>query len=226
MVSTLNDALALQIANEMNEGSACPVPEFPVVAGKSAYELALETGFVGSLADYLVSLVGPKGEPGEPGSPGSTGDTGAPGENGESTSLDMQFLLDFFLPPGSIIEFGTGLDPNTKYNGNGFASTWVRHGEGKAAVGLSVQSADPVWTKSIGNTFGKFSHVLTVEEMPSHGHEVQLSDAITSAEQTHISAGGNINGLEDSQSLQNAGGGQAHNNVQPSIVDARWRRTV
>lgn len=63
-------------------------------SGKSAYELAVQSGFNGTLEDYLASLkgeagpigpIGPIGVPGEPGpqgAPGTIGDTGLPGDAG------------------------------------------------------------------------------------------------------------------------------------------------
>lgn len=45
--------------------------------GKSAYQIAVEQGFVGSEADWLLSLKGEKGEKGDPGSGGSGTDTTA-----------------------------------------------------------------------------------------------------------------------------------------------------
>lgn len=51
-------------------------------AGKSAYELAVENGYVGTLAQWLLSLQGEKGEKGEPGIQGIQGIQGVQGEQG------------------------------------------------------------------------------------------------------------------------------------------------
>ena len=53
--------------------------------GKSAYQLALESGFEGTLAEWLESLrgeTGPQGETGAQGEKGEKGDTGATGPQG------------------------------------------------------------------------------------------------------------------------------------------------
>lgn len=56
--------------------------------GKSAYEVALDNGFVGTEQDWLASLVGPAGEigpvgpQGVPGVPGKDGEQGLPGRDG------------------------------------------------------------------------------------------------------------------------------------------------
>ena len=49
--------------------------------GKSAYEIAVENGFVGSEKEWLESLKGEKGDKGDKGDTGETGKTGAVGES-------------------------------------------------------------------------------------------------------------------------------------------------
>ena len=101
--------------------------------------------------------------------------------------------------------------------------TWVRHAEGRTLVGQSTKAADPDDYKTIGNTFGENEHTLTLEEMPNHTHEVDFrkgnisgntrpATQNTSASAANITTGG-------------AGGGQPHNNIQPSIVAGCWLRT-
>lgn len=53
--------------------------------GKSAYEIAVDNGFVGTEAEWLDSMVGPPGNDGAPGPQGETGSigpTGPPGSDG------------------------------------------------------------------------------------------------------------------------------------------------
>ncbi|MGW2485177.1 phage tail protein [Streptomyces sp. NPDC001571] len=57
-------------------------PNYLAVRGDSAYEVALATGFVGTPAQWLASLVGPPGAAGARGATGSKGATGAQGEQG------------------------------------------------------------------------------------------------------------------------------------------------
>ena len=57
------------------------------VDGKSAYELAVENGYQGTLEQWLASLVGEAGAPGKDGANGSNGEDGkdgADGKNGKS----------------------------------------------------------------------------------------------------------------------------------------------
>lgn len=51
--------------------------------GKSAYQHAVDNGFVGSEQEWLASLKGPKGDQGLKGDPGEKGDTGLKGETGD-----------------------------------------------------------------------------------------------------------------------------------------------
>ena len=50
--------------------------------GKSAYEVAVDEGYTGTVTQWLASLVGPAGEQGLQGAPGAKGDTGEPGPTG------------------------------------------------------------------------------------------------------------------------------------------------
>lgn len=56
-------------------------------SGKSAYELAVDAGFEGTLEEWLASLVGATGTTGEKGEKGETGETGADGRGIQSITL-------------------------------------------------------------------------------------------------------------------------------------------
>jgi hypothetical protein len=66
------------------------IPKSALQRGQSAYELALEQGFIGTLPEWLASLrvhgiqglKGDKGDKGDKGEKGEKGDKGEPGENG------------------------------------------------------------------------------------------------------------------------------------------------
>lgn len=67
----------------------------PGAPGLSAYQLAVQQGFVGSLNDWLVSLQGgPPGPPGAPGAPGVPGPSVAPGTiSGGSQNLGLPGVI-------------------------------------------------------------------------------------------------------------------------------------
>lgn len=54
------------------------------VPGDSAYDVAVDNGFIGTEEEWLESLVGPPGDDGAPGSPGADGAPGSPGAPGIS----------------------------------------------------------------------------------------------------------------------------------------------
>lgn len=76
-------------------------------------------------------------------------------------------------------------------------------------------------------TGGEYSHILTVNEMPKHKHDIQSTSGVLSKS----------NKLYPFQMIQNEGqymdtnvcfsegGSLAHNNIQPYLVVYFWRRT-
>lgn len=56
--------------------------------GKSAYQIAVEKGFVGTEEEWLASLQGEEGPEGPQGEKGEKGDKGDPGSGGVSFSYD------------------------------------------------------------------------------------------------------------------------------------------
>ena len=50
--------------------------------GYSAYDIAVQNGFVGTEAEWLASLIGPQGPKGDPGDTGPQGKTGPQGPQG------------------------------------------------------------------------------------------------------------------------------------------------
>lgn len=61
-------------------------------AGKSAYELAVQQGYSGTLTQWLASLKGAKGDPGNPGSPGTPGTPGAAGSSAYAIAVANGFV--------------------------------------------------------------------------------------------------------------------------------------
>ncbi|MCJ0830431.1 hypothetical protein MN869_18620 [Acinetobacter sp. NIPH1876] len=139
-------------------------------------------------------------------------------------------IIDRIYPIGVIIEFAVNFNPNSHFSG----TTWVRHGEGRASVGLSTQASDPAWTKAIGTIFGEYQHTLSVNELPQHQAETKMFRAGYVATDGDWTYEGETSGFANDSSSDSygtmkskmIGGGVAHNIVQPSIVDLRWRRTA
>ena len=102
--------------------------------------------------------------------------------------------------------------------------TWARFAEGKTLVGFtdSVSNDIPEWVKIAGSEYGEYEHKLTVEEMPTHTHDVAQRRGDIDLDNGG-SDSGTHNGLGASLPT---GGDLPHNNVQPSIVVYFWKRTA
>ena len=112
--------------------------------------------------------------------------------------------------------------------------TWTRYAEGRAPVGFSDNTSDIAEYKTMGNTFGENTHKLTIEEMPSHAHDIgahyggnlnldSLVDSANSDERRGINT--NIKS-EMLNPTGETGSDKPHNNIQPSIVTGYWLRTA
>ena len=91
------DITAKISANEQITGHAAvsgaipmPVPGPKGDDGKSAYEIAVEKGFIGTEEEWLSSLVGPQGEQGIQGPAGPQGEQGPQGPQGEQGPQGIQ----------------------------------------------------------------------------------------------------------------------------------------
>jgi hypothetical protein len=78
--------------------------------GKSAYELAVEKGFTGSVVEYLESLKGDKGDKGDTGAKGDKGDTGAKGDKGDAGANGADGKDGINATNETIKNQNTGLD--------------------------------------------------------------------------------------------------------------------
>lgn len=70
------------------------------VPGKSAYEVAVDNGFVGTESQWLASLVGPQGPTGATGPKGDTGSQGPQGVKGDTGDTGPQGLIGATGPKG------------------------------------------------------------------------------------------------------------------------------
>jgi len=133
-------------------------------------------------------------------------------------------LLDFFYPVGTIYETtSSDLDTTTKMNAH-FGGTWEEYGSGRVLV---AKSSDTEFD-TIGKTGGEKTHTLTIQEMPSHSHNMSPPDPLLPSGGYWEATGKWINASTSGLNsyTDNTGGGQAHNNLQPYIVVYRYRRTA
>lgn len=94
-----------------------------------------------------------------------------------------------------------------------FGGSWLPLDEGRVLIGCN--SSYPANSKG-----GEFTHTLTIDEMPAHTHASANSTTEISSYsdmyRTVARPGGNSS---------SAGGGQAHNNMQPYLAVYMWYRT-
>lgn len=129
------------------------------------------------------------------------------------------------IPVGSLYFNAANTDPSVLL---GYGA-WVRYAEGKALVGFSSDptSGTPDWCKSPNNTFGEYTHLQTVGEMPSHQHAVEegATQGVTSTVFNGHTSGDDYTATVAGYSNSTAtGGGTAMNIVQPSMIICVWRR--
>lgn len=147
-------------------------------------------------------------------------------------------FLDDNTPIGTIAPYGGTSDPTywlicdgraisrtayadlfavigTTYgSGNGSTTFNIPDLRGNVAVGASA-------TYDLGDTGGEAEHTLTIDEMPSHKHEVSYRLNVVAqgtAGMWYFDAGTVGTMTTDTPSVANTGGSQAHNNMQPYVV--------
>ena len=125
--------------------------------------------------------------------------------------------IDFatVYPVGTILAFHDDVDRS-----NYLGLTWERYAEGRVLVGKSSDTE----FDTIGKTGGAKTHTLTVNQIPAHKHNVFESNGTSGG--TWTLATEKAGGTNKTSRLENTGGGQAHNNLQPYITVAYWRRTA
>ncbi|ALM38240.1 collagen-like protein [Streptomyces sp. FR-008] len=104
-------------------------PNYVAVRGDSAYEVALDAGFVGTVEQWLASLVGPQGEQGDQGEQGATGPAGDDAYEvavaAGFTGTREQWLASLVGPKGDQGEQGAPGAPGVVQSVNGISAADV-----------------------------------------------------------------------------------------------------
>lgn len=140
-------------------------------------------------------------------------------------TIDTMPRWDQIYPVGSIYLSVNATNPSVLFGG-----TWEQL-KGKFLVGVDSSDTD---FETSGKTGGEKTHTLTVDEMPSHTHD--MNDAVYGNYKNRLGIrgdGGGSNGLIPSMMQTtgysryiptNTGGGQAHNNMPPYLAVYMWKR--
>ena len=133
-------------------------------------------------------------------------------------------LMQLVFPVGSTYVTQENTNPNEIL---GFG-IWERL-KGKICLGLDEDDTN---MNTIGKTGGEKIHTLAINEMPAHSHSIrywQKGARDDSGTGKYLGDGAsdpvNAGGSQEGGTIQPAGGGQPHNNMQPfEIVGYMWIR--
>lgn len=127
-------------------------------------------------------------------------------------------------PDGWLICDGSAVSRTTYSNlfdvigtnyGDGDGSTTFNLPNLKGRIPVGIDANDTSFD-TVGETGGEKTHTLTISEMPSHNHTFNFrtsgTQALSGDHGAYMLAGTN------DTAIANAGGGQAHNNLQPYVV--------
>lgn len=141
------------------------------------------------------------------------------------TTLHSMLLVYWktLYPVGSIyISTNANFNPQTTWGGR-----WKKTADGRCLIGANS-------TYPLGSTGGEAEHTLTLNEIPSHDHELSdwsmawklngESGEVNLNASATAEAWTNNHGYFKSTSTKASGSGQAHNNMQPYLAVHIWER--
>lgn len=138
--------------------------------------------------------------------------------NDDKSKCELETLMGRIYPVGSIYMSTSAVSPAELFGG-----TWTKiENRFLLAAGSSY---------SAGSTGGEARHTLTVNEMPSHRHNINKARYGTyqwlSAGQGGTDAVRTDNyDAANTNTTHATGGGQAHNNMPPYLAVYVWQRTA
>ena len=134
-----------------------------------------------------------------------------------SGKIDLSSLWDQIYPVGSIYITANATNPSVLFGG-----TWEQL-KGKFLVGVDSSDTD---FETSGKTGGEKTHTLTVDEMPSHNHNILKLRWNTSAGANAVYGSNGLGTGSDYDNIGYTGGGQAHNNLPPYMTVYMWKRIL
>lgn len=99
--------------------------------------------------------------------------------------------------------------------GDGSTTFNIPNLKGRVPVG---QDSSQTEFNNLGKKGGEKTHTLSISEMPSHNHNVKVKMNASGFGDGYLSAASGYDYSSSSSPVENKGGGQAHNNLQPYIV--------
>lgn len=138
--------------------------------------------------------------------------------------IDWSLVINKIYPVGSIY-ISTTLDTAAKVQ-TAFGGTWIAWGSGRVPVGVDTSQTE---FDTVEETGGEKNHTLTIEEMPSHSHNIYDVDTGTGGSGKRDGLyyqGGWWGNSIGAPNVGNTGGSKAHNNLQPYITCYMYKRTA
>ena len=136
----------------------------------------------------------------------------------EIVKEDIEDTLLKVYPIGSIYLSVNSTDPSELFGG-----TWERFANGKVLVGVNEDDND---FNEVEKEGGEKKHTLTINEMPSHNHPNFVDNGQGNGDWGYMFQYNNKTAGQNAGASGYAGGGQAHNNLQPYITCYMWKRTA
>ncbi|MFD1277440.1 collagen-like protein [Streptomyces kaempferi] len=168
-------------------------------AGKSAYEIAVDNGFTGTVTQWLASLIGPAGPQGVPGATGPTGPKGDPGTTGPAG------------PPGAD---GSGGDAEA-YTDSAVAAEAARADSAYDTAGSAAAAQSAATTAAASDAAAKVAaHAAAADP---HGDRAAAAAALA----THAGATTGIHGIANTAQLESTAGAQTKVNTAISAEVVR-----
>lgn len=144
------------------------------------------------------------------------GDIGKLKSDVSRLSTDVSGLLLKIYPIGSIYLSVSAMNP-----GELFGGTWIEWGRGCVPIGVDAGQAE---FNTAEKTGGEKTHKLTADEIPAHSHKALQQDSNGSGN-TWVPQAIQYKSAYTNPTTS-AGGGQAHNNLQPYITCYMFKRTA
>ena len=137
---------------------------------------------------------------------------------------DWSKMISAIYPVGSVY-----ITYNNNNPGNFLGGTWERFGQGRTLIGEGTgNDGSTSMTFTANNTGGEYKHKLTVNEMPSHKHGIQIPVSTNwtgnGGSAFQLNSQVNTNYIYDY--IKDTGGDESHNNIPPYITVFFWRRTA
>lgn len=132
------------------------------------------------------------------------------------TKNGVQLMTTVPYPIGAIYLSINSTNPTKLFGG-----TWEQIAQGRTLVGVDTSQTE---FNTVKKTGGEKTHKLTINEMPSHSHHFFRGTDGTSY--FGVTGKEPNNGSPYQVDTSSAGGGQAHNNLQPYYTCYIWLRTA